>query len=625
MPGSDQANRFPGWNEVTLPESAAGWKEMYPFHSMFDEFRDDPKIFWIRDSLHFPEPLTAFEADIATQFYPIALSAYQSRVWTLPEVNGVSVRILGGYIYESSRPVPSPAEIAWRERRYHSWIRYYQRNWEVLLESWRKKVRGLQDELRMVSFQDPDIRGNRRRAVTTSGLRSPFDLSENFDKLMLLWRRSWSLHFELSIARSIAARLQLLCKALLPGFTEDDFQSLLPTVTSPLRVPFQRLNLLANHARRFRIEDVIISEQDPAALFDRLRNTSRGRSWILEFERSKDPWFYVGTAPHPGMYNPSRYPAWIDDVGVPLGFIREALISGADCAPNNSSESGRSSRDALRRLNAALSSRANRRKLNRLLEALERTFPYLEEHHWWLENLTWSMTWSKMSELGRLLVDSGILNSRNGIFHLRVDELRSGILDLERAWVERLPPVGAGHWNKMITTREAIFGELCAWQPPRALGIPPEAVVDPAMLTLFGANRDRITEWLQSSASRQVGLTLRGNPGAPGVVEGYVRIVTSIPEAISIAPGDVLVCSSASPMWAPSLNKATAIVTDIGGSVSHLAILCRECHIPAVLGTGSGTASLETGDFVRVDGAAGLVSLLRPAHPNKRPDSGQIA
>jgi pyruvate,water dikinase len=77
-----------------------------------------------------------------------------------------------------------------------------------------------------------------------------------------------------------------------------------------------------------------------------------------------------------------------------------------------------------------------------------------------------------------------------------------------------------------------------------------------------------------------------------------------------VRDGDILVCPVTSPAWAPIFPKITAVVTDIGGVMSHAAIVCREFGLPAVVGTGRATAEITTGQTIRVDGSTGVVTLL---------------
>ena len=65
-----------------------------------------------------------------------------------------------------------------------------------------------------------------------------------------------------------------------------------------------------------------------------------------------------------------------------------------------------------------------------------------------------------------------------------------------------------------------------------------------------------------------------------------------------------------SPAWAPNISKNKAAVTDIGGAMSHAAIVCREYGMPAVVGTGRATSQIRTGQRIRVDGTEGVVTIL---------------
>ena len=102
---------------------------------------------------------------------------------------------------------------------------------------------------------------------------------------------------------------------------------------------------------------------------------------------------------------------------------------------------------------------------------------------------------------------------------------------------------------------------------------------------------------------------LRGTGGAPGVVEGPVRVVRNVGES-PVEPGEVLVCPATSPSWAPVFSRIAATVSDVGGIMSHTAIVCREYGMPAVVGTGTATSRIKTGQMLRVDGSTGVVQIL---------------
>ncbi len=77
-----------------------------------------------------------------------------------------------------------------------------------------------------------------------------------------------------------------------------------------------------------------------------------------------------------------------------------------------------------------------------------------------------------------------------------------------------------------------------------------------------------------------------------------------------IREGEILVCPVTAPSWAPVFGKIKAAVSDIGGSMSHAAIVAREYGMPAVVGTGEATRRIRTGQRVSVDGDRGIVRIL---------------
>jgi phosphoenolpyruvate synthase/pyruvate phosphate dikinase len=102
---------------------------------------------------------------------------------------------------------------------------------------------------------------------------------------------------------------------------------------------------------------------------------------------------------------------------------------------------------------------------------------------------------------------------------------------------------------------------------------------------------------------------IKGHPGSAGCVEGVVRRIDSPDEGSQLQPGEILVTSTTNVGWTPLFPRLAAVVTDVGGSLSHAAIVARELGIPAVVGCGDATLRLRTGDRVRVDGGAGTVRM----------------
>ncbi|MCP4537261.1 MAG: hypothetical protein GY832_08945 [Chloroflexi bacterium] len=103
--------------------------------------------------------------------------------------------------------------------------------------------------------------------------------------------------------------------------------------------------------------------------------------------------------------------------------------------------------------------------------------------------------------------------------------------------------------------------------------------------------------------------SLRGFAASPGSYTGRARVLRS-PSDGTVEPGEVLVVPATSPGWAPLLLAAGALVTEIGGTLSHGAIIAREYGLPAVLNVAGATRHIRTGQLVHVDGSQGTVRLL---------------
>ena len=104
---------------------------------------------------------------------------------------------------------------------------------------------------------------------------------------------------------------------------------------------------------------------------------------------------------------------------------------------------------------------------------------------------------------------------------------------------------------------------------------------------------------------------VRGDAVSPGVYEGTARVVLDEAELDRIEAGDVLVCPITSPVWSMVFPALGALVCDAGGPLSHPAIIAREFAIPAVVNTVNATSVIADGATVRVDGDAGVVTMVK--------------
>ncbi|MEI6627619.1 MAG: PEP-utilizing enzyme, partial [bacterium] len=102
-----------------------------------------------------------------------------------------------------------------------------------------------------------------------------------------------------------------------------------------------------------------------------------------------------------------------------------------------------------------------------------------------------------------------------------------------------------------------------------------------------------------------------GQIGNKGIGRGTVKVILSPQNSAKMQKGDVLVTTMTTPDFVPLMQKASAIVTDIGGLLCHAAIISRELNIPCVIGTKFATHLLKDGDKVEVDANKGIVKIIK--------------
>ena len=182
-----------------------------------------------------------------------------------------------------------------------------------------------------------------------------------------------------------------------------------------------------------------------------------------------------------------------------------------------------------------------------------------------------------MAEAERLVGD-GVLDDPEDVLALRFDELhevvRTGKAD-----------------GDLIRERQDALAGYRTLTPPRVLTSDGEA--------LFGAHR---REDLPDGAL--VGLAVSG-----GVVEGRARVVRDMADA-ELGPGDVLVTTFTDPSWSPVFVTIAALVTEVGGTMTHGAVVAREYGLPAVVGVEGATRRIPDGQRIRVNGTEGHVEIL---------------
>ena len=578
---------------------------MYPYYACFDEERReaDEQRFWFWNSMHFPVPMPAFDAICIDTAYQ-ALGSWQNRVFAVPPAMGIDWRCINGYIYISGNPVLDPEKIAERAGHFQKRAGYYYENWNELYAKWRSKMEALIAELG--ELRVPELGQYEPDEVVFGDQETSYcAVLDAYRRALRLHDVMWQHHFEfLLLGYGAYMTFAELCKANLPDIPDQHIAQMVAGLDVLLFKPDAELRRLARLAIDTGVDPAFVEGRSPEKIDAKLAESDAGRSWLAELEKVKDPWFHMATGD--GLYH--TYGSWLDDPTIPyaslIGYIG-ALKAGEDI--ERPSDHIAQERDRLAAEYSALLDDDARQGFEQLLALSRTVFPYVEEHKFLCDYWFLTSWWNTIREFGDLLVAHAFLEDREDIFQLSRLEVQTALDELLLTWATGGQPRGPKYWPPIVARRKELLARLADWTPPPAVGAVPEAVLDPALIMLWGVTTERVHAWAQN---QEGGSELTGTPASPGVVEGIARVVKTVGEISDIRDGEILVCSITSPAWAPIFSKIQAAVTDIGGVMSHAAIVCREYALPAVVGTGHATAQIKTGQRIRVDGTAGTVAIL---------------
>ena len=182
---------------------------------------------------------------------------------------------------------------------------------------------------------------------------------------------------------------------------------------------------------------------------------------------------------------------------------------------------------------------------------------------------------------GSELVAEGVLNQADDIFAFTVPEVLRGL----RGARGDVREVAARRQAKRVEYQALTFPDRWEGMPQPQIG-------------------------KASGAAARAGDTITGVSVTGGVVEGSARVATSLDVAEDLEPGEILVCEVTDPSWCALFPLVAGMVVDIGGPLSHAAIVAREMGIPCVVNTGEAVSRISTGMRIRLDATNGVVVVL---------------
>jgi pyruvate,water dikinase len=601
--------RFPSPLAVPAPAGADGWQEMYPPYLLFstENAAWEDELFWYWDGLHRPDVEYPFDT-VMHEAYMMSVSAALSKLFPSPGGRGATSRVHNGRLYLTDIPFATDAEAEARAPLFARRAGHYFDHWAELSENWVRKVEAVTVELEAIEIPElPEVE-TEEVVLEGRGINSGYRLLSAYSRLIDNLFLVYQFHFEmLPLGYFAQVNLRDFCLQAFPGISEQTLADLTAGVELLQFRPDDELKRLAARAVELGLGQHLRRDGEPEAILTRVRAAPGGSDWVAAFESARDTWFRVSVGT--GLFHHER--AWADDLSVPwtamMSYVDRVERGETLLRPRDELLERRDRITAEYR--ALLPSDADRATFDDSLALARLVAPHLQDHNYYIEHRHHSVWWNKMREVADRVAAAGVLGERDDVFCLNRWEVGEALYDAVYGWASS-GSTRRAHWQSTVDRRKGILRALETWVPEPALGRVPDdlgGMIGPQ----FGITAEAVDRWLGVDDSPAD--ELRGVPASSGTVEGRARVVLSPAQIPEVVAGEILVCPATAPAWAPVFGHVSATVSDVGGTMCHAAILCREYGIPAVLGTGRATRQIETGDLLRVDGASGVVTILARA------------
>jgi rifampicin phosphotransferase len=538
------------------------------------ETPDDAHLFWFRDQLHLPNPITPLDEEFARHVYR-GMSVIFER-YEIPL--RVRSRRFNTYFYWAVVPLDgTPDELAVQSKRADATVSQVTVR---LAEIWSQEVLPeVKDHLRF--WED----------FALAGATMP-DLLDHLAETVTRHHRVWELHFRVVTPKHVAmSAFDDFYRDLLGNKTAFDAYQLLRGFDNKTLESERALWNLSREALARPALMRVLEENAASSVLALLETTSEGRDFLSKLRAYLDE--FGRQCGKPFHYSE---PSWIEDPTPAVRTLQHA-IGRVDRDPEAELAAMAVERERLvaeAREHLRSESQPVVSQFETLLKAAQEAAVVSEDHNYWIDFRAAYQVRCVLLEFGRRFVAAGALDAPNDVFCLTLDELRETAVVLPR--IDRRP---------LVAGRQAELQYFGTVHPPAVLGTlpsepPPDTPLGRAVGKFLGASV------AVSSNPREV----RGNAGSPGSVRGPARVLRSLSDARTLHRGDVLVAETTSAPWTQLFSTAAAIVTDAGGVLSHCAVVAREYGIPAVVGTGNATTTIRDGDIVEVDGDHGIVRIL---------------
>jgi pyruvate,water dikinase len=529
-------------------------------------------------------------------------SRYAAYALSFPYSYGYDYRLYYGRIYVTPLPITDAEEIKRREPlfeakigelffRWPEWYATCVREWVGLLEY----LKGIKRELLPLG-------------KLTEVLKESIEAS----------KRAWELHFYgLYAALTAYTAFEGLCQSF--GISEKEIRVFLQGFDTKMYEIDRALWGLADLARDLALEEAFVTGDSAESLEKYLQCSPRGQAWLKQF---RDFLEHYGRRTTAAIFDP-YYATWREDPWPVLFTLKTYILRGGFSFEEHTQKIIEERDQAVQKTVERLPEGAREDFLVHLRHA-QATYPFFEDHNFYVEQWAYAELRYTLLECGRRLTEKRVLAAPEDVFFLTAGELLQVMQALARGGPLEIEGIGL-FLPETVEERRRRWEELHQIHPPWVLGsLPEEEVRDPVFSKVWGFTKEAVAalraeggDFVPHRAKAARLVRVDGLPGAPGIAEGRARVILGYEGFSEVLPEEILVAPFTTPAWTPLFSKVKAVVTDSGGLLAHAAICAREYGIPAVVGTITrgrrATEVVRTGQYVRVDGNKGVMEVLQEA------------
>jgi len=562
-----------------MEEKVRLW-DIIPGYDFIEEIDMNEALSWFLDETHSVPPMTPLYAWFWIRYCGNGLRQAVTTL-SIPTLSGWELRQKDGGIYVSLHIVRDKEEIEAREVKLREAFRPWIENFDGLWEARKTELLKMYEELKELDVEKA----------------SNIDLYHHHYDLVRTYQRMWEIHHEGLYASYYTWVVldELLRERFGIRDLDPQFQDMMRGFDNKVFQVDRQLWEFGQLALEMNLADTF-KENEAKYIIPKLEQTTKGKDWVKKFKDflQVEGWRMVAM-------NDLIEPYWLEDPSIPIKIVKNYIMKPGPFVLEQKRP------DLVKKREAAVAAVLNKvepdekEMFKGLIELAQKCAVYSEEHDLYCELYIHALMRRAYLEIGRRFAQKETIDKAEDIFMLNFDEIDRAIVFPDGVDLRFITKRRRSDWEEWHTLeRPPVITKRSSMEEAIGLDVLPSR--DPVLLKIVVGELPEVKPDLKAD--------LFGVCGSAGVAEGQARVVTKYEQLKEVQPGEIVVCPGTNPAWTPIFGMIKGLVSDRGGTLSHAAIVGREYGIPTIVNTFQGTATIKTGQRIRVDANQGAIFIL---------------